>query len=93
MSETQNSLCANVFIMRLTDARSDRRAALLVALGAAVTGDSCDSVLAGTLACCLIACLPCCSNWMAITSCGTQRERETEKHENIKWKCVRLNTL
>lgn len=50
----------------LTDTGGYGRAALLVALGTAVAGDPRHAVLAGTLACCLITRLPCCSNWMAI---------------------------
>lgn len=53
----------------LTDARSDGRAALLVALGAAVAGDPGHSVLAGTLTRRLVACLPRCSDRVAVARC------------------------
>lgn len=64
----------------LTDARGDGRAALLVALCTAVTGDSRHSVLAGALACRLVTCFPCCSNWMAIACYGGKEgEKKGEK--------------
>lgn len=53
----------------LTDARSDGGAALLVALGTAVAGDPGHSILAGALACGLVARLPRCSDWMAVARC------------------------
>lgn len=58
--------CAKLVEGSLTDAGGDGRAALLVALSAAVTGDSRHSVFAGALACRLVARLPRRSNRMAI---------------------------
>lgn len=69
------SLYVEVVRVGLTDAGGDGRAALLVALGAAVTGDPGHSVLAGALTCCLVARLPRCSDRMAIACCGGRREK------------------
>lgn len=52
----------------LTDAGGHGRAALLVPFGAAVAGDARDTVLAGALACGLVACLACCAHRVAVTS-------------------------
>lgn len=54
----------------LTDAGGHRRAALLVALGTAVAGDAGDAVLAGTLACGLVAGFARSSHRVAVTSWG-----------------------
>ena len=54
----------------LTDAGGHGRAALLVALGAAVAGDAGDAVLAGALACGLVACFACCAYRVAVTGWG-----------------------
>lgn len=51
----------------LTDAGRHGRAALLVALGAAVAGDAGDAVLAGALACGLVARLARCAHRVAVT--------------------------
>lgn len=51
----------------LTDAGGDGRAALLVALGAAVAGDPCHAVLAGALTRRLVTRLTRRPDWMAIT--------------------------
>lgn len=56
--------------MALTDAGGDGRATLLVALGAAIAGDSRHAVLAGALASGLVARLPRRSHGMAIAGCG-----------------------
>lgn len=52
----------------LTDAGGHGRAALLVPFGAAVACDARDTVLAGALACGLVACLACCAHRVAVTS-------------------------
>ncbi len=82
------SLCVKVVEIRLTDAGGDGRAALLVALGTAVTGDASHAVLAGTLTCCLVTRLPCCSNWMAITC-----YKRKEENKNIKLDRNPVNNL
>lgn len=51
----------------LTDAGRHRGAALLVTLGTAVAGNAGDAILAGTLACGLVAGLACCSHRVAVT--------------------------
>lgn len=53
-------------VSELTDAGGDGRSALLESFGAAVTGESGHPILAGTLACRLVAGLPCRSDWMAV---------------------------
>lgn len=57
----------------LTDAGGHRWTALLVALGAAVAGDASNAVLAGALACGLVARLACCAHRVAVTSWGGGR--------------------
>lgn len=68
-----NNLSEVTECVGLTDAGSDGGAALLVALSAAVTGDSRHSVLAGALTRRLVARLPCCSDWMAVACYGGRR--------------------
>lgn len=75
------ALCVTVVEVGLTDAGGDGRAALLVSLGTAVTGDSCHSVLAGALACCLVTRLPCCPNRMAIACYEGKGEKRAQEHQ------------
>ena len=73
-------VCASVCCV-LTDAWCHWGAALLVALGTAVTGDARHPVLAWTLACRLVTRLPCRAHRVAVTSCrgeGGGREGEGE---------------
>lgn len=62
-------VCACLF-ESLTDAGGHRWAALLVALGATVAGDAGDTVLAGALACGLVARLACGAHRVAVTGWG-----------------------
>lgn len=82
----------------LTDARSDGGAALLVAFGTAVACDPCHSVLAGALACGLVACLSRRSDWMAVACCkrtGGGRVHEWRRKTKVRqklepdsWRCL-----
>lgn len=54
----------------LTDAGGDGGAALLVTFGAAVAGDASDAILAGALACGLVARLAGCTHRVAVTGWG-----------------------
>lgn len=65
----------------LTNAGGNGRTALLVALGTTVTGDSCHSILAGALACCLVTSLPCGSNRMAITCYKEKAKKKGTEHQ------------
>lgn len=68
----------------LTDAGGDGRAALLVALSAAVAGDPCHPVLAGTLARRLVARLPRRSDGMAVARCGRGGNKEASSLIGIR---------
>lgn len=63
-----------------TDAGSDGRTALLVAFGTAVAGDASHAVLAGALACGLVAGLAGSTHRVAITGC---EEHKTEGSERL----------
>lgn len=67
----------------LTDAGGHGRAALLVALGAAVAGDASDTILAGALACGLVACLACCAHRVAVTSWGGGGWGKVSKRDGV----------
>lgn len=60
------ALCIKI-VSKLTDAGGNGGSALLKTFCTAVTGESSHAILAGTLACCLVTCLSCRSNWMAVT--------------------------
>lgn len=88
------SLCAREH-WRLTDAGGDRGTALLVAFGTAVAGDASHAILAGALACGLVACLAGSTHRVAVTGwgggrgggCGgreEEREREFVEYQYLK---------
>ena len=66
-SDSAAASCAQGSLGAPTYAGRDGRAALLVALGAAVAGDAGDAVLARALPCCLVAGLASSTNWVAVT--------------------------
>lgn len=83
----------------LTDAGGDGGAALLVTFGAAVAGDASDAILAGALACGLVARLAGCTHRVAVTGWGggrgqqVWREKGKKKKRQIEYQYLKSGTV
>lgn len=74
----------------LTDTGRHSRATLLVALGAAVAGESSDAVLAGTLSSVVVARPSVGAHWVTVTGCEWERERVSDIHMDTRNKRLLL---